>query len=171
MTREEAERETAKQSTDAAIMRSTESTRHHEARTVSRTNTDNSVIQMAENQALKTEKRGANEDSIPDRTLTTIRSSSAERNSDRAGMTLPIVDEVGESSSTGGQSERSTHEGDELDERPPTPPKDSERNLAPTVPPKETRSRGPSFDAEKALPPLPRTMSPEEMDGRQSIVV
>jgi len=152
-TPEEAEREAAE-----AAQRGESVKYPHEARSVLRTNTDNSVIQQAEHQAHKTEKRGADESRVPDRILMTQRNSSVERSNDRAGMTLPIVDEVGESSSTGGKSGKSVNEMEEIP--PPTPPKDKQDGLSglelrPQVPPKERSIRG-SFDSNKALPSLPR---------------
>lgn len=142
-----------------------------------RTNTTNSVIREAEEEAIKSEKRGASEDSVPDRTLTSVRSPSAERTNDRAGMTLPIVDEVGESSSTGGRSGRSNQDPDEREERPPTPPKDNaryEQDGSPKVPPKDGKGKGKmkrdnSFDSNKALPPIPKVASPEPMKDMDSI--
>lgn len=116
-----------------------------------RTHTDNTVIQMAEVQAQKSEDKGGSENHIPERTLHTVRSPSTEqeRQLGERGMTLPIVDEVGESSSTGGRSGQ-----DEKDERPPTPPKDT---LKPDKQQNSSgvSSRGNSFDSNKALPPLP----------------
>lgn len=155
-TPEEAEREAAE-----AAQRGESVKYPHEARSVGRSNTDNSVIQQAEHQAHKTEKKGADESRVPDRILMTQRNSSVERSNDRAGMTLPIVDEVGENSSTGGKSGRSVNEMDEIP--PPIPPKDEKDRLGgferrPQVPPKEPSIRG-SFDSNKALPSLP----PEEV--------
>jgi 1-phosphatidylinositol-4-phosphate 5-kinase len=183
-TREEAEREDNEQDaiaqqagvTSTELDRGRPDTLHH-------TNTDNSVIRKAESQALKSERRGSNEDGVPDRTLGTVRSASADRTNDRGGMTLPIVDEVGESSSTGGRSAASNHEADD---RPPTPPKD--KNLPstppknkdrPPTPPKDNgltpspqkavSTRSSSFDG-KALPALPVTTEPEVMNEKQSIL-
>lgn len=152
MSPEEAERQAAA----AKNVHSTEATRPFEPQLVARTNTDNSVIQGAERQARKTEMKGADESNVPDRVLTTQRSSSAERSGDRAGMTLPIVDEAGESASTGGRSGSSVVDGVRP---PPTPPKDKESVFLqpPEVPPKEPslKSRR-SFDSNKALPMLPK---------------
>ncbi|KAL8695384.1 MAG: hypothetical protein Q9218_000143 [Villophora microphyllina] len=57
--------------------------------TLSRHSTDK-VIQKAEKQARKTEKQGASEENLQDRTLTADRSGGA------AGTTLPVVEEDGE---------------------------------------------------------------------------
>lgn len=170
-TREEAEREAAEQpatqsfggvSSDMARNRS-------DTHQTQRSNTDNPVIQKAKTEAIKTEKRGSSEDSIPDRTLTTVRSPSAERANDRGGMTLPIVDEVGESSSTGGRSAQDADEnGTDKEHRPPTPPKDN--GFVPESSPKMPVSlRNSSFDSNKALPPIPTVASPEPMDEKASL--
>lgn len=127
-------------------------------------NTDNSVIRKAESQALKTETRGSSEEGVPDRTLGTVRSPSADRANERGGMTLPIVDEAGESSSTGGRSGASNHEADDSGNRPPTPPKDK------PSPKKAISTRNSSFDSNKALPALPTTTSPEPISEKQSVV-
>jgi 1-phosphatidylinositol-4-phosphate 5-kinase len=174
-TREEAEREAAEKpaveptgvvSTDTARNRSDT----HQAQP---SNPDNLVIQKAETEAIKSEKRGSSEDSVPNRTLTTVRSPSAERTNDRAGMTLPIVDEVGESSSTGGRSAQDAEErGDEneieKEYRPPTPPKDN--GFLPGMNLKTPVSlRNSSFDSNKALPAIPAVASPEPMDEEASV--
>ncbi len=159
-TREEAEREAAEQA-QSAVVTSTETTRNRsEMQQVQRIHTDNEVIQRAETEAIKTEKRGSSEDSVPHRTLTTVRSPSAERTNDRAGMTLPIVDEVGESSSTGGRSAQEAEEN-ETENRPPTPPKENGTGQGRSSK-KPGASRNSSFDS-KALPPLPLVASPEPM--------
>jgi 1-phosphatidylinositol-4-phosphate 5-kinase len=176
--REEAEREAAAaaavvtEQTDG--VRSSESARWpRESQSIPRTNTDQSVMQRAEHEAILSERRGANENAVPDRILTTIRCPSVERNNDRVGTTLPIVDEVGESSSTGGRSGKSNAEQED-EHHPPTPPKhrQAEFLIAPPVPPKplSIRSRK-SCDSNKALPALPKSESPEEMAEGESIVV
>jgi 1-phosphatidylinositol-4-phosphate 5-kinase len=83
------------------------------------------------------------------------------------GQTLPVVEELGEASSTGGRSGRSR-------ERPLTPAKDDERPVTPakdyspngmmrTVKGKVSRS---SLD--KELPPLPADGTIEAGETRQS---
>lgn len=92
-----------------------------------RSSTDNSAMQRAEAQALKSELDGSRNDDRPDRTRTAVRSPSAERSNGVNGATLPVVEEVGESSSTGGRSTRTAEvDGNihEREDRPPTPPKD-----------------------------------------------
>lgn len=113
MTREEAERQArASEQADA----SKTSTPHRQSSfPISRRSTDR-VIQMAEKQAEKTEKQGANEDPRRDRTLTSRRSPSAERTGGAAGATLPVVEEAGEACS---------REASVLDEKPTRSPKPS----------------------------------------------
>jgi len=137
-----------------------------------RSNTDNSVTQSVETQTLRSELNGANESNIPDRTLGTVRSPSTERGNDR--MMLPIVDEVGESSSTGGRSGRSGRSlcDDEREGRPLTPAKDGDLgaksngsirsvNRDKPQPATPNEQRGNSFDSMKALPALPKSASLE----------
>jgi 1-phosphatidylinositol-4-phosphate 5-kinase len=174
-TREEAEREAAEQPAAQSLggVSSDMARNRSDTHQTLRSNADNSVIQKAKTEAIKTEKRGSSEDSIPDRTLTTVRSPSAERTNDRGGMTLPIVDEVGESSSTGGRSaqdadERGDENGTDKEHRPPTPLKDN--GLVPESSPKKLVSlRNSSFDSNKALPPIPKVASPEPMDEKASM--
>ncbi|KAL3419714.1 phosphatidylinositol-4-phosphate 5-kinase its3 [Phlyctema vagabunda] len=135
-----------------------------------RTNTTNSTIQRNETEALKTEAKDGQsvETERPDpRMITTVRSPSAERTGGMQGQTLPIVEEAGEASSTGGRSERSgeyrpltpskEYNGAEYSSRPRTPAKD--------YPPRRSRESGRMLDGakqsisrsslEKDLPPLP----------------
>ena len=94
MTKEEVEREhRSTDQTDGSIH-----TDRQPSFSLSRQSTDK-VIQRAEKQAQKTEKQGASEDSRRDRTLSALRSSSAERSSGLAGATLPVVEEAGEAGS------------------------------------------------------------------------
>lgn len=57
------------------------------------------VIEKAEKQARKSEEHGATEDERRDRTLSAMRSPSAERTNGVAGATLPVVEEDGEATS------------------------------------------------------------------------
>jgi 1-phosphatidylinositol-4-phosphate 5-kinase len=174
-TREDAEREAAEQvAAQSTGVAPTDSTpKRSDTNQTQHSNTDNPVIQRAETEAIKTEKRGSSEDSVPNRILTTVRSPSAERTNDRAGMTLPIVDEVCESSSTGGRSAQEAGERGEENEtdrehHPPTPPKD--HGLVPERSSKKPVSvRNSSFDSNKALPPIPTVASPEPMDEKASL--
>lgn len=85
------------------------------------------------------------------------------------GQTLPVVEELGEASSTGGRSGRSR-------ERPLTPAKDDERPLTPAkdYSPSENgrtiKGRVSRSSLDKELPPLPRVVSPEAIDGKDSVV-
>lgn len=107
------------------------------------------------------------------RILSTVRSPSAERAGGMQGQTLPIVEEVGEASSTGGRSARSVE--DDSGERPRTPAKDGNGEIRPLTPPKDYFAEGhlsgtpenhreirrtiSRSSLEKALPPLPMTSS------------
>lgn len=97
------------------------------------------VIEKAEKQAQKTEREGATEDPQRDRTLTSVRSPSAERTGGTAGKTLPVVQEDGE-----GSREESIH-----DEKvgPPAPHGRSPRELV-----KETIIH----PSEPGLPSIPK---------------
>ena len=55
-------------------------------------------------QAEKIELRSSSDQPLPERTLATKRSPSAERTHGSAGTTLPVVEEAGEAGSTGGRS-------------------------------------------------------------------
>lgn len=128
-----------------------------------------------EHEAHKSEQRGASERDVPDHTLRAIpqRSPSSDRAGQHGGMTLPIVEEAGEGSSTGARSNRS--DSGQGDRPPPTPPKDQQdghlspigRMLQPpVVPPKEQSPRSSasvrsirSVDSNKALPMLPMERS------------
>jgi 1-phosphatidylinositol-4-phosphate 5-kinase len=152
---------TAIVSTDSARNRS-------DSQHLQRTSTDNTVIQRAQTEAIKTEKLGSNEQLVPHRTLGTVRSPSAERTNDRNGMTLPIVDEAGESSSTGGRSNQDAEENGLADAgRPPTPPKDKDFVLERR--PKHEKTE--SYDSNKALPAIPLVKSPEPMKEKDSVFV
>ncbi|RAL62013.1 hypothetical protein DID88_002502 [Monilinia fructigena] len=62
-----------------------------------RTITNNTTIQRAENEALRTEHDGRREHIEP-RTVSTVRSPSAERTNGLQGQILPVVEEMGEAS-------------------------------------------------------------------------
>ena len=57
------------------------------------------VMEKAEKQARKSEEHGATEEERKDRTLSAMRSPSAERTNGVAGATLPVVEEDGEATS------------------------------------------------------------------------
>ena len=63
------------------------------------------VMERAEREAQKSQRKGASEDDVPERRLGAVRSPSADRGDGYGGTTLPVVEEVvGESQSTGGRS-------------------------------------------------------------------
>ncbi|KAH8593779.1 hypothetical protein B0O99DRAFT_514854 [Bisporella sp. PMI_857] len=132
------------------------------------TNTNNPTLQRNEREALKSERRGDLEHSAEPRILTTARSPSADRSGGIQGQTLPVVEELGEASSTGGRSGRSI----DREERPLTPAKDDERPVTPAKDyspraslngngVRKTISRS-SLD--KDLPPIPRVDSPQRLN-------
>lgn len=132
------------------------------------TNTNNTTLQRNEREALKSERRGDVEDAAEPRVLTTARSPSADRSGGMQGQILPVVEELGEASSTGGRSGRSGRSV-EVDQRPRTPAKDNERPLTPAKDSspningnglRKTISRN---SLEKDLPPLPRADSPQKL--------
>ena len=102
MTKEEQER----QAQSGAILDSSVETNRQSSFLVSRHSTDK-VIEKAEKQAHKTEKEGATEEPKNDRTLSTVRSPSVERQGGGGGATLPVVQEDGEAASR----EDSIHNG------------------------------------------------------------
>ena len=89
-----------------------------------RTSVDQTV-EKAQRQAEKSERNGANEEAVPDRTLGTRRSPSAELSHGQAGSTLPVVEEAGEAGSTGGRSGGSVG-GNFVDEKARARPTDGE---------------------------------------------
>ena len=158
---------------------STQSRRRSGSAPMHRTTTTNAVIQRNENEALK-----RNEDTEP-RTLTTVRSPSVERSGGIQGQTLPVVEELGEASSTGGRSGRSlersqerdsinekdcrplTPSKDGMDERPITPAKDytPHGNQSSATPPSGGVRKALSRSSlEKELPPIPHVSSPIEIE-------
>ena len=120
------------------------------------------VMAEAERQA---EKSGSSKGETPSRTLSAARSPSAERGEKATGTTLPILEEVGESGSTGGRSTggRSTRSREERDDRrnesqPHTPTRNSVVSpplggQPPPTPPRDTAV------ADKEVPSLPALSS------------
>jgi 1-phosphatidylinositol-4-phosphate 5-kinase len=147
---------------------------------MNRSGASNPTVQRNENDAIKGERKGEDEANRPDpRLISTIRSPSAERSGGLQGQTLPVVEEIGEASSTGGRSGRS-RERDEIIEgenRPLTPAKDY-ANGRPLTPAKDyspssngvVRRPVSRSSLDKELPPLPRVVSPREMNEEESIV-
>lgn len=142
----------------------------------------NPTVQRNENDAIKSEKRGEHESDRPDpRLISTIRSPSAERSGGLQGQTLPVVEEMGEASSTGGRSGRSREreENDKNidgDRRPLTPAKDS-NDGRPVTPAKDYSPNAHSSirrpisrsSLDKELPPLPKVASPAQMNDDESV--
>lgn len=131
-----------------------------------RSSNANATVQRNENEAIKGEKHGEDESHRPDpRMITTARSPSAERSGGLQGQTLPVVEEMGEASSTGGRSGRSWRSRrDDLDTdaRPITPAKDNDGR--PRTPAKDyspngngsVRRRLSRSSLDKELPPIPK---------------
>ena len=117
---------------------------------IARSSTDQ-VMDKAERQARKTEHLGVNEDDTPSRTLSAARSPSA----DRGGITLPVVEEVGEAGSTGGRSIGGRSNTSVDREEPITPARNSNTfpspvgGRPPPTPPKDYPV------TEKQLPAIP----------------
>ncbi len=151
-----------------------------------RSSTSNSVIQRNENDALRSET-GREGDRPESRTLGAVRSPSAERSGGMQGQILPVVEEMGEASSTGGRSGRSGRSALSVDEnvdgerRPRTPAKDrlidEERfhDERPMTPPKDYNPNSPPVTVkmlrsslDKELPPIPTVASPAEMSEKRS---
>ena len=132
-----------------------------------KTSTNNTILQRNENDAIKSERRGDGEDEAEPRIISTVRSPSAERTGGMQGQTLPVVEELGEASSTGGRSARSR-------ERPLTPAEDEERPVTPAKDyspngmPKTVKGRVSRSSLDKELPPLPGGGSIEVSETRQS---
>ena len=110
------------------------------------------------------------EESEP-RVLTTVRSPSTDRAGNPQGQTLPVVEELGESSSLGGKSGRSRERDDQSmaptndteERRPVTPMKDFSPNRSGI----RVVARS-SLD--KDLPPIPQVESPLAMRSGESII-
>ncbi|KAF7876729.1 hypothetical protein EAF04_001813 [Stromatinia cepivora] len=119
-----------------------------------RTVANNTTVQRAENEALRTELDGRREHVEP-RTVSTVRSPSAERTNGLQGQILPVVEEMGEASSTGGRSGRSIRSMHD-DDRPATPAKDYPPSLnGNSGRPPSLRKMISRSSLEKQLPPLP----------------
>ncbi|KAI6711828.1 phosphatidylinositol-4-phosphate 5-Kinase [Diplocarpon mali] len=131
-----------------------------------RPSNSNATVQRNERDALRGVRSGEDETHRPDpRMITTARSPSAELSGGLQGQILPVVEEMGEASSTGGRSGRS-RERDEAadgDHRPPTPAKDG-NDSRPLTPAKDydlnrnsaASGRLSSSSLDKKLPPLPK---------------
>ncbi len=130
------------------------------------------TMDKAHKQSEKSERRGANEQAMPDRTLGTMRSSSADRTHGQAGSTLPVVEEAGEAGSTGGRS-RNSVAGNAVDEKESSIPEDKtsqggiRRVISNDQPMTEKADAGGSVGV-PVLPPL--MTSPAMMDPEKSLV-
>jgi 1-phosphatidylinositol-4-phosphate 5-kinase len=133
------------------------------------TSTNNKTLQRNENEALRSEKRGDRDEAAESRVLSTVRSPSAERTGGMQGQTLPVVEELGEASSTGGRSGGSR-------ERPPTPPKEDERPLTPAkdyIPygtGNTVKGQLSRISLDKELPPLPTVERAMDTVGNEIVV-
>lgn len=142
--------------------------RRSESQHMYRSTHANSTVQRNENDAMRREERGDDEGHHPEpRTITTTRSPSADRSGGMQGQTLPVVEERGETSSTGERSFKSREEAASRDARPATPPKDRS-NPQPPTPAKDYGSPGNGVtraslmrsSLDKDLPPLPKSEGP-----------
>lgn len=117
------------------------------------------VVQKAEKQAYKTEHQGANEETTPDRTVTSMRSTSAEIPGGVGGQTLPVVEEDGEA---GSRDHSPNNYKDELPgERGSSPP--GPDHAPPPPPLKDPPSRHQHLPSIHPLPRLSMTDSPTVM--------
>jgi hypothetical protein len=129
------------------------------------------TMEKAQRQAERSERRGANEQAMPERTLGVTRSPSAERSHGQAGSTLPVVEEAGEAGSTGGKSGNSVG-GTAVDEKERGRPRDEEshagirRVISAAETPTTEKADG-LLNAPE-LPPLSTT--PMTMDPVKSLV-
>jgi len=130
--------------------------------------TNTATIHRNENEALKSERRAEADEAGEHGIISAVRSPSADRSGGMQGQTLPVVEELGEASSTGGRSGRSQ-------ERPLTPAKDDER---PPTPAKDyspgngnhsIRGRLSKSSLDKELPPLPRASSRDEINRNEGL--
>ena len=124
----------------------------HSSFPISRKSHENKVVEKAENQASKTEKDGATEEPSRDRTLSSVRSPSAERSGGHAGATLPVVEE---------DREASSREASVKDQSPGPPLPNgvaggSDGNQSPALPPNDETSRSrDTLPKDKQLPSIP----------------
>ncbi len=152
---------------------SLDSARRSDSDNLNRGSGSNATIQRNEHEAHKSERRGDDEMHRPEpRRITAIRSPSAERTNGAQGQILPVVEEMGEASSTGGRS----REGEENDPRPLTPAKDYDNDGRPVTPAKDHMPNGvvrkmiSRSSLDKELPPIPpKVASPAPMTEQESL--
>jgi hypothetical protein len=128
------------------------------------------TMEKAQKQADRSERKGANEQAISDRTLGTMRSPSAERSHGQAGSTLPVVEEAGEAGSTGGRSGGSVG-GNAVDEKDRGRSRDekSQGGIRTVINGEQsTTEKADGFLDAPRLPPL--TTSPMTMDPEKGLV-
>lgn len=124
-----------------------------------------------ETDAVRSEKMNINQEEPEPRVLGTVRSPSTDRAGNPQSQTLPVVEELGESSSLGGKSGRSRDRDDQSmaptndveEPRPVTPMKDFS-------PSKSGLRMVARSSLDKELPPLPQVESPAEMQAGESII-
>ncbi|KAF2230209.1 SAICAR synthase-like protein [Viridothelium virens] len=118
------------------------------------------VMERAEREAAKSQRKGVSEDDVPDRRLGAVRSPSAERAGDGyAGTTLPVVEEVvGESSASVGGRSAGSRERERERERDAggggtrSPEGEAERRRGP--PPHGNRNSTGALETVEATPPM-----------------
>ncbi|KAH0538498.1 hypothetical protein FGG08_004885 [Glutinoglossum americanum] len=105
------------------------------------------------------------DDDRPQRTLTSVRSPSAERTSGVAGATLPVVEEAGEAGSTSGRSRNGSFRREDVPSRapPPPPPPDEPMRPPPPPPEKDDPARMKPLPSPPAGAPPPPPLSPRHM--------
>ena len=121
---------------------------------LSRKSTDK-VVHQAEKQAIKTKRQGADEETTPDRTLTSVRSPSAEMGVGMGGQTLPVVEEDGEA----GSRDHSPNNQKDSRESPPCP----DRTPPPPPPLRDPPNKPKYLPSVPPLPNMSMTDSPTVM--------
>ncbi|KAJ5033652.1 uncharacterized protein L3040_008764 [Drepanopeziza brunnea f. sp. 'multigermtubi'] len=154
--------------------------RRSENQTMYRSSHTNATVMRNENDAMRRDRHSDDDGPSPDsRVITTARSPSADRSSGLQGQILPVVEERGETSSTGGRSggSREREESANLDPRPPTPPK-AHNDGRPITPAKDysptrnsaIRTSVNRSSLDKQLPPLPKVLGPGEIRKKDSML-
>jgi hypothetical protein len=127
------------------------------------------TMEKAQKQADKSERKGASEQAMPDRTLGTVRSPSAERSHGQAGSTLPVVEEAGEAGSTGGRSGGSVGGNVAVEKERDILRDESQSGVRRVISGQQpTMEKADGFDDASVLRSL--TASPAAMDPEKSLV-